>query len=790
MIVAWGGTTFRNVRAIRSRARSNSVRTSTRTDRGSSPSEMSRATRWATLCTMAIAGCASERRLATSPSDFGSGWPFASMTASPIASRARRASFDAPLVRSSAMERIVSSTGAASMLHPFVIRREAGDAHADATLEEIPRVAFRGAAAHVVQLAEDPVLADCCQPVPDDSGPGRICRHHRLDCGRGLRVGPIVAEEEAARLEGEQSPERLEVLLQVERGGRRDRHEDLVAGKVEARGVACVHTAVEFVEDRQLVRRMPRRIEEDEGMLPELESITVFDGDQPVDGNRLHRPEHLRFGRPERLSRTRDESRGVDEMLVAPLVDVDLRGSHGVDQEPGSSGMIEVNVGHHDGIDLLGPETERVHRLEDSFRVPRGARLDDRLSLVVDQVDGPEGRLAEHADVGQVGLRVERKRLKGHRCRWIGRLQMYLCVKGGEHPRTVYRGERRTDVHGVRTTGYRYVGLRSSQATAGSGGPAVGRRGRPATIPASASLEGGPRHGHHSLRDPRRSRSRRVDSDVDLTDPAIPIGRRPGGLAPLGNLFLVDGGFPEFAAVAKHGNGAGFRVSSCRGSQVRILAAASLLHIEQCDLLEDEVGPSDLRDGPRRLIGDAQVFEGLSLRVEASVVAGPSHVANEVVDRRRTEEDHADGRRVRAEADRPNRVLNLTRPGRIEEGLHRNGPRGYRPRVPRPDRVKGRGLEMIPAEDRSCIEEGHLGTAGGRPLRRGANHGLRMDHGSFRPRNIEGHAKSPSAAWPSISRTSTGTPTCSLIFIARAEPIVGMRASSLGFAFCRSFSVL
>src|SRR2546425_3069518 len=258
----------------------------------------------------------------------------------------------------------------------------------------------------------------------------------------------------------------------------------------------------------------------------------------------------------------------------------------------------------------------------------------------------------------------------------------------------------------------------------------------------------------------------------------------------VGNLFLPDGGFPEFAAVAKHGNGARFRVSSCRGSQVRILAAASLLHVEHCDLLEDEVGPSDLRDGPGGLIGDAKGFEGLSLSAEAPVVAGPSHVADEVVDPRTTEEDHADRRRVRAEADRPNRLLNLTYPGRIEQGLHRNRPRGHRPRVPRPDCVKGRGLEMIPAEDRSRVEEAHLGPAGGRPLRRGANRGLRIYHGSLRPRDVERHGKSPSAAWPSISRTSTGTPTCSLIFIARAEPIVGIRARSLGFAFCRSFNVL
>src|SRR5438445_2780341 len=99
------------------------------------------------------------------------------------------------------MERIASSTGAGNMLHPLVIRREAGDAHADPTLEEIPRGAFRGAAAHVVQLAEDAVLAHRSELVPDDSGPGRVGRHHRLDCGGRRIAGPLLAGEAAARLE-------------------------------------------------------------------------------------------------------------------------------------------------------------------------------------------------------------------------------------------------------------------------------------------------------------------------------------------------------------------------------------------------------------------------------------------------------------------------------------------------------------------------------------------------------------------------------------------------------------
>src|SRR5207244_2307063 len=173
-----------------------------------------------------------------------------------------------------------------------------------------------------------------------------------------------------------------------------------------------------------------------------------------------------------------------------------------------------------------------------------------------------------------------------------------------------------------------------------------------------------------------------------------------------------------------------------------------------------------------------------------SIVAAPSHVVDEIVDPRRTEEDDSDGRRILAEANRLNRVLNLTCPGRIEQGLHRNGPRGHLPLFPGPDRVKDRGFEMIPAEDRSRVEEADLRPARGTPFRRGSDHGFWIDSGGFRARDVKRHGKSPRAAWPSISRTSTGTPTCSLILIARAEPIVGMRARSLGFAFCRSFNVL
>src|SRR2546426_7394466 len=180
-----------------------------RTAFGSCPAEPSRAMRCATLWTMAIAGCASERRRATSAKFFGSGRPFASTIARPIAPTARRASFDALLVRSSAIPRIVSSTGAGSMLHPLVVRREARDAHADPAFEKIPRVALCRAATHVVQLAQDAFFSDRGELVPDDASPCRVRGHHRLDGGLRLRVGAIMTEEKSSRLKREEPSERL-----------------------------------------------------------------------------------------------------------------------------------------------------------------------------------------------------------------------------------------------------------------------------------------------------------------------------------------------------------------------------------------------------------------------------------------------------------------------------------------------------------------------------------------------------------------------------------------------------
>src|SRR5438445_7653677 len=100
------------------------------------------------------------------------------------------------------------------------------------------------------------------------------------------------------------------------------------------------------------------------------------------------------------------------------------------------------------------------------------------------------------------------------------------------------------------------------------------------------------------------------------------------------------------------------------------------------------------------------------------------------------------------------------------------------------------GLEVVPTEDDTGVREKHVAAVRLGPYVYFFQNALRIVDGSSGSRDLVLHPKSPRAAWPSTSRTSTGTPTCSLIFTASADPIVGIRARSFGFAFCRSRRVL
>src|SRR5437879_11377791 len=113
-----------------------------------------------------------------------------------------------------------------------------------------------------------------------------------------------------------------------------------------------------------------------------------------------------------------------------------------------------------------------------------------------------------------------------------------------------------------------------------------------------------------------------------------------------------------------------------------------------------------------------------------------------------------------------------------------------RPGVFRSLGMEGRRLQVVSPKDETSVCETDF-----EPVARGPT--LCLSDRGFRirdvgPRSGDGVAqgKSPKAACPSISRASTGIPTCSLILTASAEPIVGILARSFGLTFCRSRNVL
>src|SRR5713101_688376 len=102
--------------------------------------------------------------------------------------------------------------------------------------------------------------------------------------------------------------------------------------------------------------------------------------------------------------------------------------------------------------------------------------------------------------------------------------------------------------------------------------------------------------------------------------------------------FSMARGVPNHAAVAKLGNGARFRVSSRRGSQVRILAAASqtpyrasFLDVQQGHFLQGEIGPLVRRQRRPFRLRDADRLERLPLKIKDLVVARPSERLKQVI---------------------------------------------------------------------------------------------------------------------------------------------------------------
>src|SRR5437867_1407965 len=215
-----------------------------------------------------------------------------------------------------------------------------------------------------------------------------------------------------------------------------------------------------------------------------------------------------------------------------------------------------------------------------------------------------------------------------------------------------------------------------------------------------------------------------------------------------------------------------------------------LVDVQDRDFLEREIGASVSRHGRRLARGGSQDGQGFPFRFEDAIVARPSELDEESIGGYVSVNNNGDRFAVLPNSRDANGIGDLPLPRKVEERFHGQGTTRKSLFSHGPDRVDGRRHCVVGAKDAPRVRESDFHALAARPEGGRPENRLGVSDGSRCPDHSRGHLKSPRAAWPSISRTSTGAPTCSLIFIARVEPIVGMRARSLGFAFCRSFNVL
>src|SRR5437899_11549422 len=128
------------------------------------------------------------------------------MIASSIVSRAIRASFEAPLLRSSAMAWIACSTGSGSMFHPRVVRREARDADADSPFEEVPRIPLRRPDRRLVELSEGAIPTVLDKVAADNPGTFRLRDDHSFNRGPGMHLGRVVTDQKDSQITRKQPP--------------------------------------------------------------------------------------------------------------------------------------------------------------------------------------------------------------------------------------------------------------------------------------------------------------------------------------------------------------------------------------------------------------------------------------------------------------------------------------------------------------------------------------------------------------------------------------------------------
>ena len=170
--------------------------------------------------------------------------------------------------------------------------------------------------------------------------------------------------------------------------------------------------------------RVTRRVHGLEVPSAKRDPIALCDRSDPLGRNGFDGPEQRRHRlRPVDGGHAREQAGGVGEVPCAAFVHPDRRVREAFGDAPHTSGVVEMDVRHHDVREVGAPDSETFETCHDGFERRRRSGLDDRRLVRVEQVRGGGASAAaeERVDRGDPsrdleddGLHVAS--LRG--CRW------------------------------------------------------------------------------------------------------------------------------------------------------------------------------------------------------------------------------------------------------------------------------------------------------------------------------------------------------------------------------------
>ena len=186
-----------------------------------------------------------------------------------------------------------------------------------------------------------------------------------------------------------------------------------------------------FVEERDVVGGVSRRVHDPERAVPELETVAVAHRTHAIRGRREHvAVERAHSCRAVGAGGARDQARRIDQVARADLVHPDLRARIRLEERPDAAGVIHVDVGDDDVGEVVGADAKGLEPRQDAIVIRLRPGLDEARLRRGHQIDGVELAFACHHGVDREYALGDRAGLGSHVAKSRRRDDVELAVGG------------------------------------------------------------------------------------------------------------------------------------------------------------------------------------------------------------------------------------------------------------------------------------------------------------------------------------------------------------------------